>query len=100
MRLQRFMRTAVQDQTAGKGEARGLGWQVAPADYLAPFSDEAYGHTGSTGTSLAVDPRRDLVVALCTNHVYNEPDPGGIDRLRLDLHELFAASTEAGLAPS
>ena len=100
LRLERFMRTAVQDQSPGKGGARGLGWQVPPADYLAPFSGEAYGHTGFTGTSLAVDPRRDLVVALCTNRVYHGRDPAGIDRLRLDLHEIFAGATEAGLAPS
>jgi CubicO group peptidase (beta-lactamase class C family) len=100
LRLERFMRSAVRDQTPGLGTARGLGWQVQPADYLAPFGDEAYGHTGFTGTSLVVDPRRDLVVALCTNRVYHGRDPKGIDRLRLDLHAVFAGATEAGLAPS
>ncbi len=97
LRLQRFSRTAVKDQTPGMEAARGLGWQVQPTEHLAPFSDEAYGHTGFTGTSLAVDPRRDLVVAICTNRVYHGREPEAIERLRLELHEEFASITEAGL---
>ena len=100
LRLERFMRAAVTNQTPEASAARGLGWQVQPTDHLAPFSDQAYGHTGFTGTSLAIDPRRDLVVAVCTNRVYHGRDPEGIDRLRLQLHETIAEVTEAGIAPS
>ncbi len=100
LRLDRSMRTAVTDQTPGKGAARGLGWQVQPTDHMAPFSDAAYGHTGFTGTSLVVDPRRDLVIALFTNRVYRGRDPRAIDRLRLDVHEIVAAAGEAGIQPS
>ena len=80
--------------------ARGLGWQVQPTDHLAPLSSEAYGHTGFTGTSLVVDPRRELVIALLTNRVYQGRDPGAIDGLRLDVHEVFASATDAGIGPS
>lgn len=100
LRLERFMRTAVTNQTPDLEAARGLGWQVQPTDHLAPFSAEAYGHTGFTGTSLAVDPRRDLVVALLTNRVYHGRDPQAIERLRLDVHEIFAGATDAGIGPS
>ena len=100
LRLERFTRTAVTNQTPGLAAARGLGWQVQPTDHLAPFSDEAYGHTGFTGTSLVVDPRRDLVVALLTNRVYHGRDPEGIEGLRLDMHEVFAGATDAGIQPS
>ena len=100
MRLERFTRTAVTNQTTGLEAARGLGWQVQPTDHLAPFSPEAYGHTGFTGTSLVIDPRRDVVVALLTNRVYHGRDPVGIEGLRLDVHELFAGATDAGLRPS
>jgi len=99
LRLDRFWRTALTDQTPGLEAARGLGWQVQPTDHLAPFSTGAYGHTGFTGTSLVVDPRRDLVVALCTNRVYHGRAPEGITRLRLDLHEILASSTAAGVQP-
>jgi CubicO group peptidase (beta-lactamase class C family) len=99
LRLGHHLRAAVTDQS-GIGAARGLGWQVQPTDHLAPFSDAAYGHTGFTGTSLAVDPRRDLVVALCTNRVYHGREPEGIERLRIELHAVIASATEAGLGPS
>jgi CubicO group peptidase (beta-lactamase class C family) len=100
LRLERFMRAAVTNQTPDLDVARGLGWQVQPSDHLAPFSDAAYGHTGFTGTSLAVDPRRDLVVSLLTNRVYHGRDPRAIDQLRLDVHEVFARATDAGIRPS
>jgi CubicO group peptidase (beta-lactamase class C family) len=96
LRLGRFLSAAVTNQTAGAGSARGLGWQVQPTDHLAPFSDAAYGHTGFTGTSLAVDPRRDLVVALLTNRVWWGRDPEPIERLRLEVHAILAASGGAG----
>ncbi len=100
LRLERFRRTAVSDQTPGMGVARGFGWQVQPTDHMAPLSDAAYGHTGFTGTSLVVDPGRDLVIALLTNRVYWGRDPMAIDRLRLDVHEIFANITEAGVQSS
>jgi len=90
LRLDRFWTTAVSDQTPGLDAARGLGWQVQPTDHLAPFGPDAYGHTGFTGTSLAVDPGRDLVVALLTNRVYAGRTHVGIERLRLELHGIVA----------
>jgi len=91
---------AVRLQTPGLEAARGLGWQVQPTDHLAPLGDRAYGHTGFTGTSLAVDPEREMVVAICTNRVYHGRDPAGIDRLRLDLHQALAAAIPPAGAPS
>ncbi|MBI5652823.1 MAG: serine hydrolase [Chloroflexi bacterium] len=52
---------------------RGVGFVLWSRDPLAsgnPFSESAFGHTGFTGTSLWIDPARDLVVALLTNRVY------------------------------
>ena len=82
---------AVADQTPGKAASRGLGWQVQPTDHLAPLGPRAYGHTGFTGTSIAVDPDVDLVVVLLTNRVYASRTHGGCDELRLALHEAVAA---------
>ena len=78
------------DQTPGLGTARGLGWLVQPADLLAPLSLSAYGHAGFTGTSLVIDPDRDLVAVLLTNRVYAGRMHEGIDELRLELHRLLA----------
>lgn len=106
LRLGAYWAIATSDQTPGLGVARGLGWQLRPADrlaladgvepvgHLAPFSGDAYGHTGFTGTSLVVDPVRDVVVALLTNRVYAGRTHAGIDDLRLQLHTLIAEAFE------
>jgi len=63
----------VREQAASHGERRGLGWMLRSPEgsscgrYFCPHS---YGHTGFTGTSLWVEPQRELVVALLTNRVY------------------------------
>jgi CubicO group peptidase (beta-lactamase class C family) len=58
-------------RTDSKG-TRALGWDTCGHDgscgkYL---SERAYGHTGFTGTSLWIDPDRDLFVILLTNRVH------------------------------
>jgi serine-type D-Ala-D-Ala carboxypeptidase len=58
-------------QTVGDS-SRTLGWDVPTPPTSAAghyFSPSAYGHTGFTGTSLWVDPERDLFVVLLTNRV-------------------------------
>jgi beta-N-acetylhexosaminidase len=51
--------------------ARTLGWDVVtqPSSAGHDFSPSAYGHTGFTGTSIWLDPERDLFVVLLTNRV-------------------------------
>ncbi|HEX6558468.1 MAG TPA: serine hydrolase [Longimicrobiales bacterium] len=54
------------------GVERGLGWDMpagrsSAGDY---FSASSFGHTGYTGTSIWIDPERDLFVVLLTNRVY------------------------------
>ena len=51
---------------------RGLGWDTCSGSgscgkYL---GEDAYGHTGYTGTSLWIDPDRDMFVVLLTNRVH------------------------------
>lgn len=52
--------------------SRALGWEMAEGrhgagEYLSPA---AYGHVGFTGTSLWIDPQRDMFVILLTNRVH------------------------------
>jgi CubicO group peptidase (beta-lactamase class C family) len=52
--------------------SRALGWEMAEGrhgagEYLSPT---AYGHVGFTGTSLWIDPQRDMFVILLTNRVH------------------------------
>ena len=56
-------------------EARTLGWQALPTGEETSsagtlFGPASYGHTGWTGTSLWIDPDRDLFVLLFTNRAY------------------------------
>ena len=51
---------------------RALGWDTSDGEGAAGvhMGDHAYGHTGFTGTSLWIDPDRDLFVILLTNRVH------------------------------
>ena len=58
-----------------RGEARALGWQSLPTGESVSsagtlFGPHSYGHTGWTGTSVWIDPDRDLFVVLLTNRAY------------------------------
>jgi len=61
----RLFTTEVQDH-------RALGWEVAAGERGAGeyLSHNAFGHTGYTGTSIWIDPDRDLFVILLTNRVH------------------------------
>jgi CubicO group peptidase (beta-lactamase class C family) len=51
--------------------SRALGWDMpAPSSSAGRyFSPRSFGHTGFTGTSIWIDPQRDLFVVLLTNRV-------------------------------
>ena len=76
---------------------RGLGWQTCPGDgscgqYL---STRAFGHTGFTGTSMWIDPERDLVVIVLTNWIHGRPSGGVapaaiVQHVRSDIVDLAA----------
>src|SRR5205814_6633267 len=57
--------------TASRG-TRALGWDTCGHDGSCGkyMSERAFGHTGFTGTSLWIDPDRDLFVILLTNRVH------------------------------
>lgn len=52
--------------------ARALGWEVGAGEHGAGeyLDGHAFGHTGFTGTSLWIDPDRDLFVIVLTNRVH------------------------------
>jgi len=70
---------------------RGLGfalWSPDPEASSHPLNQSSFGHTGFTGTSLWIDPERELVVAALTNRVYYGRDKGdGIIAFRVALHQ-------------
>jgi uncharacterized protein YbbC (DUF1343 family) len=55
------------------GSDRALGWDTKSAEGSSAgtlFSPSSFGHTGFTGTSLWIDPERELYVILLTNRVH------------------------------
>jgi CubicO group peptidase (beta-lactamase class C family) len=75
------LREFVHRQNVVPGSSRALGWDTPSAGssagtHLDPMS---FGHTGFTGTSIWIDPSRDLVIVLLTNRVHptrNNPRVG------------------------
>lgn len=82
--LARFVR---RDGTV-PGSNRALGWEAASATNSAGplLSPAAFGHTGFTGTSIWIDPARDLFVILLSNRVYPTRANQRIIAFRPDLH--------------
>ncbi|MBX6364861.1 MAG: beta-lactamase family protein [Gemmatimonadetes bacterium] len=66
---------------ARPGARRTLGWELAGEDR--PFSKVAVGHTGYTGTSIWIDPRKGFYVVLLTNRV----DPTAANRKHVALRK-------------
>lgn len=74
-----IVQEATREQTGlrAPNERRGLGWQMVPhpetEEEIASgrgLTPRAYGHTGFTGTSMWIDPDRELISILLTNRVH------------------------------
>ena len=67
--------TTVQDPAVSK---RALGWETPTGSNSAGtrLSPLAFGHTGFTGTSIWIDPVRELFVIVLTNTVLGRPEGG------------------------
>jgi CubicO group peptidase (beta-lactamase class C family) len=94
--------TAVALFTARAAGTRALGWDTADGDggSGAYLSERAYGHTGFTGTSMWIDPDRDMFVILLTNRVHaaRARRPAKvISDVRADLADAAALAVVEGL---
>ena len=71
------------------GSSRALGWDtMLPTSSCGTrLSRRAFGHTGFTGTSLWIDPERDLYIVLLTNRVYSSREQHGIRTIRPHVHD-------------
>lgn len=76
-------------QSAVPGSSRALGWDtmLATSSCGTRLSPLAIGHTGFTGTSLWIDPERDLYVVFLSNRVHPSRDGDGIQETRRALHD-------------
>jgi serine-type D-Ala-D-Ala carboxypeptidase len=85
------LREALTNYSVASEERRGLGWQLRIDSEEHPsfvFSKSCFGHTGFTGTSIWVDPERDLIVVLLTNRLHPTVSARSMHSVRRALHEI------------
>jgi CubicO group peptidase (beta-lactamase class C family) len=92
------LRAAVLDRTPAFSSHRGLGFQLSGGvSFLGDlFPAAAFGHTGFTGTSIAVDPGTGLYAVLLTNRVHPTRHNDGITRFRRAFHNRIFAAVSRG----
>jgi serine-type D-Ala-D-Ala carboxypeptidase len=71
------------------GTSRALGWDTPsqPSQSGKYFSSRSYGHLGYTGTSLWIDPERQLSVTLLTNRTWPDRGSQAIKQVRPAFHD-------------
>ncbi len=90
--LTRF--TALQESAAA---SRALGWTKPSAQNWTglTFTPAAYGHTGFTGTSMWIDPTRQLFIILLTNRVHPSRDNLMVDEARKEISQSIIKAISA-----
>jgi CubicO group peptidase (beta-lactamase class C family) len=76
-------------EPAPDGTSRALGWDTpsAPSQSGKYFSSRSFGHLGYTGTSLWIDPERQLSIILLTNRTWPDCQNQAIQRVRPAFHD-------------
>lgn len=77
--------------TAQPGTSWALGWDTPsqPSSAGQWFSSESFGHLGFTGTSIWIDPIRELEVIFLSNRVHPTRDNQAIKAFRPKLHDVI-----------
>jgi len=89
------IKTMISNWTESKNENRALGWDLrdnfrSSGGIL--LSDQAFGHTGFTGTSIWIDPVLNIGIIFLTNRVHPSRDNVQIISLRPRLHNLIVST--------
>jgi CubicO group peptidase (beta-lactamase class C family) len=76
-------------ESAPPGTTRALGWDSPsnPSQSGKYFSPNSYGHLGYTGTSLWIDPTRQLSITLLTNRTWPDCSNQAIKQIRPKFHD-------------
>jgi len=79
------------------GTSRTLGWDTpsSPSQSGKYFSAASFGHLGYTGTSLWIDPQRQLSVTLLTNRTWPDCSNQAIKQVRPQFHDAVIEALEA-----
>ncbi len=84
-------------ESSPRGTTRALGWDTpSPAESSAGkhFSAASFGHLGFTGTSLWIDPTRQLSVTLLTNRTWPDRASQAIRQVRPQIHNAIVEALE------
>jgi CubicO group peptidase (beta-lactamase class C family) len=78
------------------GTSRALGWDTPsfPSQSGKHFSAKSFGHLGYTGTSLWIDPERDLAIVMLTNRTWPDSSNQGIKQIRPMFHDSIVDALE------
>jgi CubicO group peptidase (beta-lactamase class C family) len=81
-------------ESSPPGTSRALGWDTpsAPSQSGKYFSAASFGHLGYTGTSLWIDPLRQLSITLLTNRTWPDCANQAIRQVRPRFHDAVAAA--------
>jgi CubicO group peptidase (beta-lactamase class C family) len=84
------------------GSSRALGWDtMRPTSSCGTrLSPRAIGHTGFTGTSLWIDPEKDLYVAFLTNRVHPTRAHNALVEIRPQLHDAIVPAFASKRKPT
>jgi len=76
-------------ESVPSGTSRALGWDTPSAPSLSGryFGPKSFGHVGYTGTSLWIDPERQLSIALLTNRTWPDCANLAIKQVRPKFHD-------------
>lgn len=88
---------ALENYTVGLEENRAIGWQLqmpSPQHPSSVLSERSFGHTGFTGTSVWIDPLRQLIAVLLTNRLHGTTK-ANMQAIRRRFHELIVTSDTA-----
>ena len=79
-----------------KNSSRALGWDTpsAPSQSGKYLSHRAFGHLGYTGTSLWIDPERQLSIVLLTNRTWPDCFNHAIKQVRPQFHDAIVEALE------
>jgi CubicO group peptidase (beta-lactamase class C family) len=81
-------------ESSPPGTSRALGWDTpsSPSQSGKYFSANSFGHLGYTGTSLWIDPERQLSITLLTNRTWPDCSNQAIQQLRPKFHNAVVES--------
>jgi CubicO group peptidase (beta-lactamase class C family) len=83
-------------ESAPEGTSRALGWDTPsmPSQSGKYFPAGSFGHLGYTGTSLWIDPERQLSITLLTNRTWPDCQNQAIKKVRPALHDAVVEALE------